>query len=56
MDELNAIVTNVSDVVWNVLLLWLLVGTGIFYSFRTHFVQVRHFGRAMKRVFGGFNM
>ena len=56
MDELNAIVTSVDDVVWNVLLLWLLVGTGIFYSFRTHFVQVRHFGRAMKRVLGSFNM
>jgi len=56
MDELNAIVTNVSDVVWNVLLLWLLVGTGVYYSIRTHFVQVRHFGRAMKRVFGNINM
>ena len=56
MDELNAIVTNVSDVVWNVLLLWLLVGTGVYYSFRTHFVQVRRFGRAMKRVFGNINM
>ncbi|MGI6754855.1 MAG: alanine/glycine:cation symporter family protein [Atopobiaceae bacterium] len=56
MDALNDLVTNVSDIVWNVLLLWLLVGTGIFYSIRTHFVQVRHFGRAMKRVFGDMNL
>ncbi len=50
------IVSNVSNFIWNSILLWLLVGTGVFYSIRTHFVQVRHFGRAMKRVFGSVNL
>ena len=50
------IVSNVSNFIWNSILLWLLVGTGIFYSIRTHFVQIRHFGRAMKRVFGSVNL
>ena len=50
------IVSNVSNFIWNSILLWLLVGTGVFYSIRTHFVQVRHVGRAMKRVFGSVNL
>lgn len=56
MDALNNIVTQVDGFLWNNILLFLLVGTGIFYSIRTRFVQVRHFGKAMKRVFGGFNL
>ena len=56
MDALNNIVVQVDGFLWNNILLFLLVGTGIFYSFRTNFVQVRRFGAAMKRVFGGFNL
>ena len=44
MDALNSTVLQISDVIWNGLLLWLLVGTGVFYSIRTRFVQVRRFG------------
>ena len=42
------IVGAVNDVLWNkqLLLLFLLLGTGIFYSFRTRFVQVRKLRRA----------
>ena len=38
------------------ILIILLVGVGLFYSFKTRFVQVRCFGEGMKRVFGGFKL
>ncbi len=41
MDQLAALVSTISDFVWNNLLLWLLVGTGIWFTIRTRFVQVR---------------
>lgn len=56
MDALNNAVLQISDVIWNGLLLWLLVGTGIFYSIRTRFVQVRRFGAAMRRAFGDLSL
>ncbi|MGI6754853.1 MAG: alanine/glycine:cation symporter family protein [Atopobiaceae bacterium] len=56
METASSIIATVSNFIWNGVLLWLLVGTGILYTIRTNFVQVRHFGRALKRVFGGFNL
>lgn len=38
------------------ILIILLVGVGLFYSFKTKFVQVRCFGEGMKKVFGGFKL
>ncbi|MBO5743063.1 MAG: sodium:alanine symporter family protein [Clostridia bacterium] len=38
------------------ILIILLVGVGLFYSFKTKFVQVRCFGEGMKRVFGDFKL
>ncbi len=55
MDAFNNIVVAVNDFVW-LILLFLLIGTGIFYSFRTRFVQVRRFHKAWNRVFGGFSL
>ena len=46
MDAMNEIIVKISDVVWNYLLLFLLVGTGVFFSIRTRFVQVRRFKTA----------
>ena len=40
----------------NYILVFLLVGTGIFYSVRTRFVQVRCFGEGMKKVFGNISL
>ena len=47
MELITKIVAAVNDVLWNkqLLLLFLLLGTGIFYSIRTRFVQVRKFGQ-----------
>ena len=56
MDQLADLVSKVSDIVWNSVLLYLLVGTGIIFTIRTRFVQVRKFGAGCKRLFGGFSL
>ena len=56
MDQLAAIVSQISDFVWNNLLLYLLVLTGILFTIRTRFVQVRRFGTGLKRLFGSINL
>ncbi len=38
------------------ILIILLVGVGLFYSFKTKFVQVRCFGEGMKKVFGNLSL
>ena len=49
MDQLADLVSKVSDIVWNSVLLYLLVGTGVIFTIRTRFVQVRKFGAAQGR-------
>ena len=56
MDQLATLVSKVSDFVWNNLLLYILVLTGIIFSIRLKFIQVRKFGEGMRRVFGGINL
>ena len=56
MDQLATLVSQVSDFVWNNLLLYSLVLTGIIFSIRLKFIQVRKFGEGMRRVFGGINL
>ena len=55
---LNAIVNAVNDVLWNkqLLLLFLLLGTGIYFTIRTRFIQVRGFAEGLRHVFGGFSL
>ena len=43
MDALNQAIAQISDVLWNSVLLFLLVGTGVYFSVRTRFVQVRNY-------------
>ncbi|MFR3787561.1 amino acid carrier protein [Agathobaculum desmolans] len=56
MDQLAAVVDKISGIVWNSILLYLLVGTGIIFTIRTRFVQVRKFGEGWRRLFGGFSL
>lgn len=55
---LTNIVNAVNDVLWNkqLLLLFLLLGTGIYFSVRTRFVQVRKFKEGFQRLFGSVNL
>ena len=56
MEVLADWVSKVSNVVWNGLLLYLLVGTGIIFTIRTRFIQVRKFGAGFRRLFGSVNL
>ena len=56
MDQLADLVSKISDIVWNSILLYLLVGTGIIFTIRTRFVQIRKFGAGWKRLFGNFSL
>ncbi len=40
----------------NYILVFLLLGVGLFYTFKTRFVQVRCFNEGMKRVFGSISL
>lgn len=56
MDQLTEIVRNINSILWGPwCLIPILVGTGIFFTFRLRFVQVRQFGRAIKHVFGNLS-
>ena len=56
MAAFTQIVEQASDILWNYLLLFLLVGTGIIFTIRTRFIQVRKFGTGFKRLFGSINL
>ena len=53
MDMLLSIVQKINFYLSDYILIALLVGTGLFFTIRTRFVQVRCFGEGMKNVFGG---
>ena len=47
------IVQTVNSYLADYILIFLLVGVGLFFTIKTRFVQVRCFGEGMKNVFGG---
>ncbi|MBQ7295846.1 MAG: sodium:alanine symporter family protein [Clostridia bacterium] len=53
MDAVLSIVQKINLYLSDYILIILLVGTGLFFTFKTHFVQVRCFGEGLKQVFGG---
>ena len=53
---LSPIVTTVNAYLSNYILLFLLVGVGLWYTIRTNFVQVRCLGEGMKKVFGDLSL
>ena len=60
MESLNAIllplVVKANGFLADYILVFLLVGTGLFFSFKTKFIQVRAFGEGMKNVFGKLSL
>ena len=57
MDFLNHLVSEINSVLWGVFcLIPLLCGTGIFYTFKLRFVQVRKFGLAARYLLGGASL
>ena len=56
MQWIEGLVGAVNTVLWDYALLFLLVATGIFFTVRLGFIQLRKFGEGMGRLFGGFSM
>ena len=57
MELLNTFVNHANHYLWGVFfLIPLLCGTGIFFTIRLRFVQVRYFGLAARYLFGGASL
>ena len=56
MQQFSDIIRQCSDFLWNNILLFVLCGSGIFFTFRLGFVQIRRFGEGMRRLFSGFSL
>ncbi len=56
MDALLKIVQTINAYLSDYILIILLIGTGLYFTIRTRFVQVRCFGEGMRKVFGNLNM
>ena len=56
MAAFTQIVEQASDILWNYLLLFLLVGTGIFFTIKLHFVQLSSFADGVRPLFKGFSL
>jgi len=54
--QLLSIVATINGYLSDYILIFLLVGVGLFYSVRTRFVQVRCFGEGMRKVFGNLKL
>ena len=50
------IVVNINTYLSNYILVFLLVGVGLWFTIQTKFVQVRCFGEGMKKVFGNLSL
>lgn len=56
MDTLLSIVQKINFYLSDYILIALLIGTGVFFTVKTRFVQIRCFPEAMKRAFGGIKL
>ena len=56
MEAVLQVVQRINFYLSDYILVFLLIGTGLYFSVRTRFVQVRCFGEGMRSVFGEFNM
>ena len=56
MNDINNVITAISDFLQNYVLLILLCGTGIYFTIRLKFVQIRKFGAGLKATFGNIKL
>lgn len=57
MDALTELVSKANGFIWGLYcLIPLLCGTGLYYTLRLNFVQVRKFGRAVRQTFGNISL
>ncbi len=55
-DVLYPIVVEMNNYLSSYILVFLLIGVGLWYSMKTRFVQIRFFGAGMKKVFGNLSL
>lgn len=55
-DSLLQIVKSINGILWGYVLLFILVGCGIYFTLSLRFIQIRKFGKAFKQAFGGFSL
>ena len=57
MDQTTHIVQSINSLLWGMYgLIPLLVGTGLYFTFKLRFVQIKRFVKAVKHVFGGITL
>ena len=56
MDAILQLVTKGNDFLWSFFLILVLCGTGLYYTIRLKFIQVRKFGEGCRHVFGHFSL
>ncbi len=56
LDGLLNVVVTINAYLSDYILIILLIGVGVFYSFKTRFVQIRCFKQGMKQVFGNLKL
>jgi len=57
MDQMTALVSKANGFIWGLYcLIPLLCGTGLYFTLRLKFVQIRKFGRALRQVFGNLTI
>lgn len=56
MAGIESLASNLSDFLWNVVLIFLLCGTGVYFTIRLKFIQIRKFPAAFKAVFGNIKL
>lgn len=56
MDFLMNIVTSLNHWLWDYLLIFLLCGTGIYFTVRLRFIQIRYFPRGIKQFLSCFSL
>ena len=56
MEAVTEVVSKASDYLWNVILIILLCGTGIYFTIRLKFIQIRKLGEGFKLVFGNISL
>lgn len=55
METVSAVVSWANDILWSYLLIFLLCGTGIFFTIKLRFIQLRLFKRSCKYALFGIN-
>ena len=56
MEALQNIVDTINTYLSDYILIVLLIGAGVLFTIKTHFVQIRCFGEGIRDVFGKFTM